>query len=99
MGFIEGEELRRLLSEGKSLPVGKAVSIAAQVADGLSYAHQHGVVHRDVKPANIMVAPSGPVKITDFGIGRMRSSSDLTQTGMLLGSPTSMTPTQVCGNR
>src|SRR5258707_13877258 len=99
MEFIEGEELRTLLSEGKSLPVGKAVSIAAQVADGLSYAHQHGVVHRDVKPANIMVAPSGPVKITDFGIARMRSSSELTQTGMMLGSPKYMSPEQVIGKR
>src|SRR5258708_78985 len=99
MEFIEGEELRTLLSEGKSLAVEKAVSIAAQVADGLSYAHQHGVVHRDIKPANIMVAPNGPVKITDFGIARMRSSSDLTQTGMMLGSPKYMSPEQVIGKR
>src|SRR5258707_3667589 len=99
MEFIEGEELRTLLGEGKPLPVEKAVSIAAQVADGLSYAHQHGVVHRDIKPANIMVAPSGPVKITDFGIARMRSSGDLTQTGMMLGSPKYMSPEQVIGKR
>jgi len=99
MEFIEGEELRSLLVEGKKLPVEKAVSIAAQVADGLSYAHQHGVVHRDIKPANIMVAPSGPVKITDFGIARMRSSGDLTQTGMMLGSPKYMSPEQVIGKR
>ena len=99
MEFIEGEELRSLLVEGKKLPVEKAVSIAAQVADGLGYAHQHGVVHRDIKPANIMVAPSGPVKITDFGIARMRSSGDLTQTGMMLGSPKYMSPEQVIGKR
>src|SRR5258706_946699 len=99
MEFIEGEELRTLLGEGRPLPVEKAVSIAAQVADGLSYAHQHGVVHRDIKPANIMVAPSGPVKITDFGIARMRSSGDLTQTGMMLGSPKYMSPEQVIGKR
>jgi eukaryotic-like serine/threonine-protein kinase len=99
MEFIEGEELRTLLGEGRPLPVEKAVSIAAQVADGLSYAHQHGVIHRDIKPANIMVAPSGPVKITDFGIARMRSSGDLTQTGMMLGSPKYMSPEQVIGKR
>src|SRR4051812_47400771 len=58
MEFIDGEELRTLLGEGRPLAVEKAVSIAAQVADGLAYAHQHGVVHRDVKPANIMVAPN-----------------------------------------
>ena len=99
MEFIEGEELRTLLGEGRPLPVEKAVSIAAQVAEGLSYAHQHGVVHRDIKPANIMVGPSGPAKITDFGIARMRSSGDLTQTGMMLGSPKYMSPEQVIGKR
>ena len=52
-------------------------SIAAQVAEGLGYAHEHGVVHRDIKPANIMVVPTGSVKITDFGIARMRASADL----------------------
>ena len=99
MEFIEGEELRTLIGEGRPLAVEKAVSIAAQVAEGLSYAHQHGVVHRDIKPANIMVAPSGPAKITDFGIARMRSSGDLTQTGMMLGSPKYMSPEQVIGKR
>ena len=52
----------------------QAISIAAQVAEGLGYAHEHGVVHRDIKPANIMVVPNGLVKITDFGIARMRAS-------------------------
>ena len=55
MEFIEGQELRSLLAEGRALPVSHAVSIAAQVAEGLAYAHQHGVVHRDIKPANIMI--------------------------------------------
>ena len=100
MEFIEGQELRSLLAEGRALPVSQAVSIAAQVAEGLAYAHQHGVVHRDVKPANIMVLADGPVKITDFGIARMRASTDeLTQTGMMLGSPKYMSPEQVIGKR
>src|SRR5690606_18497756 len=68
MEYIDGAELRPLIVEGKPLPVSQCVSIAAQVAEGLGYAHQHGVVHRDIKPANIMVPPEGPVKITDFGI-------------------------------
>ena len=75
------------------------MSIAAQVAEGLAYAHQHGVVHRDIKPANIMVTPNSPVKITDFGIARMRASGELTQTGMMLGSPKYMSPEQVIGKR
>src|SRR5688572_10223110 len=99
MEFIEGVELRAMLAEGKPLPVAHAVSIAAQVAEGLAYAHQHGVVHRDIKPANIMVVANGPVKITDFGIARMRASGDLTQTGMMLGSPKYMSPEQVIGKR
>jgi serine/threonine protein kinase len=100
MEFIEGVELRSLFAEGRPLPVTQAISIAAQVAEGLGYAHDHGVVHRDIKPANIMVVPNGPVKITDFGIARMRASSqELTQTGMMLGSPKYMSPEQVIGKR
>src|SRR3954447_20824967 len=99
MEFIEGVELRTLLADGKALSVAQAVSVAAQVAEGLAYAHQHGVVHRDIKPANIMVTPASPVKITDFGIARMRASGELTQTGMMLGSPKYMSPEQVIGKR
>ena len=100
MEFIEGVELRSLIGDGRVMPVAQAVSIAAQVAEGLAYAHQHGVVHRDIKPANIMVVADGPVKIMDFGIARMRASTDeLTQTGMMLGSPKYMSPEQVIGKR
>src|SRR5687768_17797748 len=100
MEFIEGAELRSLLAEGRPLPVSQAVSIASQVAEGLAYAHEHGVVHRDIKPANIMVLGDGPVKITDFGIARMRANNDeLTQSGMMLGSPKYMSPEQVVGKR
>ena len=99
MEYIEGVELRTLIGEGKPLRLAQALSIAAQVAEGLGFAHQRGVVHRDIKPANIMVVANGPVKITDFGIARMRGTGDLTQTGMLLGSPKYMSPEQVIGKR
>ena len=99
MEYIEGVELRALIGEGRQLGVAQALSIAAQVAEGLGYAHERGVVHRDIKPANIMVVASGPVKITDFGIARMRASADLTQTGVMLGSPKYMSPEQVIGKR
>jgi len=99
MEFIEGVELRELLSSGRPLPVMQAISIAAQVAEGLAYAHERGIVHRDIKPPNIMVAPNGAVKIADFGIARMRASESLTQTGMMLGSPKYMSPEHVLGKR
>jgi len=99
MEYIEGPELRTLLLPGRPLPIARALSVAAQVAEGLAYAHERGVVHRDIKPANIMVPESGPVKITDFGIARMRSSNVQTQTGMMMGSPKYMSPEQVIGKR
>jgi serine/threonine protein kinase len=99
MEFIEGEELRVLLASESPMPVAQAVSIAAQVAEGLAFAHQRGVVHRDIKPGNIMVMPGKPVKITDFGIARMRATASLTQTGTMLGSPKYMSPEQVLGKR
>ncbi len=99
MEFIEGTELRTILQEGPRLTVAQAVAIAAQVADGMAYAHARGIVHRDIKPANIMVLEDGSVKITDFGIARMRASQELTQTGTMLGSPKYMSPEQALGRR
>ena len=97
MEFLEGRELREILDEGKRLPVDQVLDIVVQVALGLAYAHEHGIVHRDVKPSNIMVVRDGHVKITDFGIARMASASVRTQTGMVLGSPKYMSPEQVMG--
>jgi serine/threonine-protein kinase len=79
------------------LPVDQVLDIVAQVAQGLAYAHEHDIVHRDVKPSNIMVVRDGHAKITDFGIARMASSAVRTQTGMVLGSPKYMSPEQVMG--
>ena len=97
MEFLQGKELRDILLEAKRMPVERVVDIVTQVAQGLAYAHEHGIVHRDVKPSNIMVVRDGHVKITDFGIARMASSSVRTQTGMVLGSPKYMSPEQVMG--
>jgi serine/threonine-protein kinase len=99
MELLEGRELRTLMAPGTPLPVGDAVRVAIQIAEGLSYAHQHGVVHRDIKPANIMIVRNAQVKITDFGIAHMRSAEVRTQTGVLLGSPKYMSPEQVLGKR
>ncbi|HTO49045.1 MAG TPA: serine/threonine-protein kinase [Burkholderiales bacterium] len=96
MEFVPGNELKSLLASHLVEPQA-ALDIGAQVAEGLAYAHERGVVHRDVKPANIMVARGGPAKIMDFGIARMRQSDVKTQTGMLLGSPKYMSPEQLLG--
>jgi serine/threonine-protein kinase len=96
MEFVAGSELKSLLASRLVEPQA-ALDIGAQIAEGLAYAHSRGVVHRDVKPANIMVARGGPAKIMDFGIARMRSSDVKTQTGMLLGSPKYMAPEQLLG--
>ncbi|HMC13235.1 MAG TPA: serine/threonine-protein kinase [Gallionellaceae bacterium] len=97
MEFLEGRELRDVLNEKSVLPLGQVLDIVAQVAQGLAYAHEHGIVHRDVKPSNIMIQKEGHVKITDFGIARMASAAVRTQTGMVLGSPKYMSPEQVMG--
>lgn len=97
MEFLQGRELRDIMNDDGRLPVDQVLDIVAQVALGLAYAHEHEIVHRDVKPSNIMVVRDGHVKITDFGIARMASSAVRTQTGMVLGSPKYMSPEQVMG--
>jgi serine/threonine-protein kinase len=99
MELLEGDELRAILSAGQPLPAMQALDVASQVAEGLSYAHERHIVHRDIKPANVMVVRDGLVKITDFGIARMRTNDVKTMTGMILGSPKYMSPEQVAGKR
>jgi eukaryotic-like serine/threonine-protein kinase len=87
MEFIEGDSLEKVLRLRKRLPLLEALSIVEQVCAGLGYAHGHGVVHRDVKPANILVRPDGRVTIVDFGIARLADQSQkLTKTDALLGT-------------
>jgi serine/threonine protein kinase len=97
MELLDGTELRERLREG-ALPATEAVDIARQVADALAFAHERGVVHRDVKPGNIMLLARGQAKIMDFGIARMRTTADFkTSTGMVLGTPKYMSPEQIAG--
>lgn len=101
MEYIEGEELKALVGPGKPMPVAVASRIAAQVADGLAFAHSRDIIHRDVKPSNIMVAETEDglvAKVMDFGIARMPASTVKTLTGMILGSPRYMSPEQVIGS-
>jgi len=96
MELLEGPSLHQMLKERQRIPFHTAADIIAQVADALHHAHQFSIVHRDVKPANVMVAPSGRAKLTDFGVAYV-PASDVTQTGSALGSPRYMAPEQVLG--
>lgn len=97
MEFVNGPTLERVLGSGEALEPERVLTILREAAAALDYAHRKGIVHRDVKPANIMIAESGAVKITDFGIAKVSKSEQLTQTGAILGTPNYMSPEQVRG--
>jgi len=99
MEFLKGKDLVPETKPEGLLPVAQVMSVVARVADALSYAHENNVVHRDIKPANIMYEPiSDQVKVTDFGIARITDSSK-TKTGMVLGTPSYMSPEQLAGRK
>jgi formylglycine-generating enzyme required for sulfatase activity len=95
MAYVDGESLRDLLERGP-LPVARAVEIAVQIAAGLARAHEHGVVHRDVKPANVMVGRDGVVKLVDFGVAKLMGAT-VTHAGSMPGTAAYMSPEQVQG--
>lgn len=97
MEYLDGPSLREILREHGPLPFELALDTALQMADALAFAHDHGIVHRDIKPPNVIVdSKRGAVKLTDFGIAHLMSSTE-TRAGMLLGSPRYMSPEQVQG--
>ena len=97
MEYVEGETVAEVLRRRGSLPPEEAVEIAAQVCAGLAHAHAHGLVHRDVKPQNLLVARDGRVKIADFGVARGDDASKLTQAGTVLGTAAYLSPEQAAG--
>jgi serine/threonine protein kinase/Tol biopolymer transport system component len=97
MALCEGETLKRRIERGP-LPLAEAVDVAAQIASGLAAAHAKGIVHRDVKPANVIVAPDGRVKIVDFGIAKLPDQSRLTRDGTAVGTAGYMAPEQIRGD-
>jgi hypothetical protein len=97
MELLEGHDLRKLIEQGRGIPLSDRVRVLAQICDGLAYAHSRGVVHRDVKPANILVTSKGQVKLLDFGLARVAARSTITRRGVILGTPDYMSPEQAMG--
>jgi len=98
MEYVEGNNLKEVLVQGRPLSFEQAADVIAQVAEGLDFAHAKGIVHRDVKPANIILLDGNRAKITDFGIAKITSGvANLTSTGQFLGTPNYMAPEQIKG--
>jgi eukaryotic-like serine/threonine-protein kinase len=97
MEYIEGQSCAEILRDDGWVEVDEAVSIIAQSCEGLDYAHRHGVVHRDVKPGNLLRAREGEVKLADFGIAKATEQSSITQVGSVLGTAAYLAPEQARG--
>lgn len=97
MEMIEGDSLARVVRTGGAMDAARAMDVIAQTAAGLQAAHQAGLVHRDVKPANLLLSPVGMVKITDFGISYAAGSAPVTRTGMIIGTPSYLAPERASG--
>ena len=100
MEFIEGNTLTSIISSRKTISMNDILFIGAKVASGLQAAHSNGLVHRDIKPGNIMITPEGKVKVTDFGIVTLQNEeSDITKTGSILGTASYISPEQAQGKK
>ena len=97
MEYMEGENLKNRIKDQGKLPEAEALNIAIQIAEGLAEAHGLGVVHRDLKPQNVMIEPGGGAKIMDFGIARSSDAAGLTQTGQMIGTPDYLSSEQAAG--
>ncbi len=98
MEYVDGHSLKQMFDTKVNFPPAAARQIMRQLLDALAYSHNHGVIHRDIKPANLLLTRDGRLKITDFGIARIDTTS-VTQTGYVLGSPSYMSPEQFAGGK
>ncbi|MEK7667394.1 MAG: protein kinase [Gemmatimonadota bacterium] len=98
MEFVEGQSLKHLIQQRGSLPVPVVLTVGKQLSRALEVAHEQGVIHRDIKPQNLIVEPSGTLKVMDFGIARLATRTEgMTQAGMAIGTPEYMAPEQLLG--
>ncbi len=97
MEYVEGPTVAQLMREHDRLPVAQAVDIAVQSCQGLEYAHRHGVIHRDVKPGNLILNPDGVVKLVDFGIAKAAEDTGITQIGSVVGTAAYLSPERAQG--
>ena len=99
MEYVSGEDLRQRLERDQRLSVDEALDIVQQMARGIGYAHQRGLVHRDIKPGNILITKKGHVKVADFGIAKALASAGLTEPGVVWGTTAYLSPEQVRGEQ
>ena len=98
MAFVDGQSLHARIKDEGPLPAKAAASLMKSVAEAVQFAHDHGIVHRDIKPQNILLDEDGKPKITDFGLAKhIHADSDLTATGQVMGTPSYMAPEQAAG--
>lgn len=99
MEYVDGKSLKEILNLVKFVPQEIALTIAMEISKGLDYAHKKGIVHRDVKPANILIGYDGTVKIADFGLAQAQDLTSITVTGSIVGTPAYMSPEQAAGKK
>jgi serine/threonine-protein kinase len=99
MEYLEGTDVAALISGSRSVPLAEALDIVAQLCRALDFAHEKGVVHRDVKPANLRYLDDGQIKIMDFGIARVEGSHQITKSGVMIGTLHYMSPEQIRGEK
>ena len=98
MEYVDGEDLRTIIDHMSPLPVEVAILVTLEIARGLEYTHNQNIIHRDIKPSNILISHEGNVKLIDFGVAKDETNTQLTMTGLIVGTPSYMSPEQAHGD-